>query len=248
MTTAPSSGIGKVVKPMSDRGGTRQPLGAVGPLGRTVRGICAALEGTYGNPRHGNKSNPLDELVFIILSNRTTPRTHRMVYAALRTEFPSWESVRAADLRTLRRILEPAGLSRVRAKQIVGVLRALRLAFGRATLAPLRSMSDSDAERFLTALPGVGRKVAKCVLMYSLNRQVLPVDVHVHRIATRLGFVVKKRPDTSQDLVESAIPAPLRYGFHVNAVAHGRVTCRPVNPRCGDCCVARWCPSRRSGA
>lgn len=102
-------------------------------------------------------------------------------------------------------------------------------------------MSDTDAEAFLVALPGVSRKVAKCVMMYSLDRRVLPVDVHVHRLATRLGMRVKKRPDTSQDLIEDAVPPRLRYGFHVNAVAHGREVCLPRNPRCTVCRLADEC-------
>lgn len=234
---------------MSDRhvtGGRSTPT--VSASAKPITAVCLSLERAYGNPRHGNKSNPLDELVYIILSNRTTPRTHRMVYAALKNEFPSWESVRPSDRRTMRRILGPAGLSRLRTGQLLRIFRALRAAFGRTTLAPLRAMSDREAEAFLTALPGVGRKVAKCVLMYSLNRPVLPVDVHVHRLAQRLGLAVKKRPDTSQDLIEAAVPPSLRYGFHVNAVAHGRAICRPINPQCIDCCLGRWCPSRRSDA
>ena len=117
----------------------------------------------------------------------------------------------------------------------------LRGRFGRATLQPLRHMTTVDAHVFLVALPGVGDKVAKCVLMYSLGREVLPVDAHVHRVCARLGFKVKKRPDTSQEMIETAVPAPLRYGLHVNAVAHGRAVCRPKNPRCAECCVSEWC-------
>jgi endonuclease III len=102
-------------------------------------------------------------------------------------------------------------------------------------------MSTAECERFLTSLPGVGRKVAKCVLMYSLGRPVLTVDVHVHRIAGRVGLTVKRRPDTSQDLIEAAVPPNLRYGFHVNAVAHGRKVCTPRNPKCGRCIISVWC-------
>jgi endonuclease-3 len=102
-------------------------------------------------------------------------------------------------------------------------------------------MSDSDIETFLTSLPGVGLKVAKCVMMYTLGRRVLPVDIHVHRIAKRIGFQTKKRPDTSQQLIEEAVPPELRYGFHVNAIAHGRAVCLSQKPRCELCVVARWC-------
>jgi len=103
-------------------------------------------------------------------------------------------------------------------------------------------MTDDDAERLLTTLPGVGKKVAKCVLMYSLDRQVLPVDVHTHRVAVRLGLAAKRRPDTSQDLIEAQVPPPLRYGFHVNAIAHGRSVCLPRKPMCEVCVLRQYCP------
>lgn len=102
-------------------------------------------------------------------------------------------------------------------------------------------MADAEAEHLLTSLPGVGPKVAKCVLMYALDRDVLPVDVHVHRLATRLGFRTKKRPDTSQELIESAVPRELRYSFHVNAVAHGRTVCLSQRPLCDVCPISKWC-------
>jgi endonuclease III len=128
---------------------------------------------------------------------------------------------------------------------LLAIFSTLRVEFGRATLAPLKAMNDSEAEHFLKGLPGVGKKVAKCVLMYSLNRQVLPVDVHTHRVAVRLGLMAKRRPDTSQDLVEAQIPPDLRYGFHVNAVAHGRAVCLPRKPMCGACVLRKCCPYPR---
>lgn len=203
--------------------------------------ICRTLEAEYGNPRHGNKRNPLDELIFVILSTRTRDNVYRESYGKLRRAFPSWNEITPNSLPMIEAILRPAGLGRLKAQQIVAILEALRERFGRATLAPLRRMNDAEAEAFLTSLPGVGRKVAKCVLMYSLERQVLPVDVHVHRIAARLGFQVKRRADTSQDLIELAVPPDLRYGFHVNSVAHGRAVCLPRRPRCDRCCLSRYC-------
>lgn len=211
-----------------------------------VRQICETLERTYRNPRHGNKSNPLDELVYIILSNRTRDETFRGTFNKLKRRYPSWDRLAVKDLPRLKAILKPAGLGRLKARQIVTILRQIRQAFGRATLAPLKRMPDREAENLLTSLPGVAAKVAKCVLMYSLGRKVLPVDVHVHRVASRLGFPTKKRPDTSQDLIEQAILPQYRYGFHVNAVAHGRTTCLPRSPRCDICCISAWCEYYRN--
>jgi endonuclease III len=207
----------------------------------TIQRVCRALAREYRNPRLGNKSNPLDELVFIILSTRTQDQAFRATFSKLRAQFPSWSSVDRRDRTRIERILRPAGLGRLKAGQLLAVFERLRSSYGRATLAPLRRLPNRQAEAFLTSLPGVASKVAKCVLMYSLGRQVLPVDVHVHRVATRLGLETKKRPDTSQDLIEGAIPPRLRYGFHVNAVAHGRSVCLPRAPRCDICCIATWC-------
>lgn len=208
---------------------------------RRVRTICAALERTYGNPRLGNLDDPLDELVFIILSTRTQEQSFARTFERTKAKFPSWEGLNLDDLPALEESLRPNGLGELKARQIVNSLAAIRARFGAATLDPLNALSDREVEAFLTSLPGVSRKVAKCVAMYALGRQVLPVDVHVHRVAGRLGFPVKKRPDTSQDMIEGAIPPDLRYGFHVNAVAHGRAVCLPRAPRCAECCVARWC-------
>ncbi len=200
----------------------------------------------YGNPRHGNKRDPLDELVYIILSTRTNESVFRAIYQDLKRAFPSWNDIDGRRVGAFHRILAPGGLSALKAYHLLGIFSALRREFGRATLAPLKAMADEDAERFLTTLPGVGKKVAKCVLMYSLDRQVLPVDVHTHRVAVRLGLKAKRRPDTSQDLIEAQVPPHLRYGFHVNAIAHGRAVCLPRKPMCESCVLRQYCPYPKS--
>jgi endonuclease III len=224
-----------------DAGTGRREPAAPDPGAVPIRAVCDALEREYGNPRHGNQDDPLDELVYIILSTRTQERRFGETFRRLKRAFPRWDDLAPADLPELESILAPGGLGKLKARQILSIMHRLQAMFGKATLDPLRQMTDEKAQVFLTSLWGVSAKVAKCVLMYSLGRQVLPVDVHVHRVATRLGLRTKKRPDTSQDLIESAVPPELRYGFHVNAVAHGRAICLPRAPRCGACCVSEWC-------
>jgi len=221
---------------------TNASVKAVKRLQARIASCCELLAQRYRNPRHGNKRDPLDELVYIILSTKTGEAVFRGIYRDLEKAFPSWDDVHGRRIGEFHRILAPGGLSSLKAYQLLGIFSALRREFGRVTLAPLRAMPDDEAERFLTSLPGVGKKVAKCVLMYSLERQVLPVDVHTHRVAMRLGLAAKLRPDTSQDLIEAQVPAPLRYGFHVNAVAHGRAVCLPRKPMCGACVLRECCP------
>jgi len=209
--------------------------------------IVARLRTVYGNPRHGNPRNPLDDLIYIILSTRTRDSSFVSTFRAVKRAFPTWNRLFPKDRRKLERMLIPGGLGRLKARQVVAILAELRRRFGSATLAPLKRMSNREAEAFLTALPGVGPKIAKCVLMYTLNRRVLPVDVHVHRVATRLGFKTKKRPDTSQELIESAVSPELRYSFHVNAISLGRSVCLARNPKCDVCPISGWCQYRRRG-
>jgi len=210
-----------------------------------IEKVCRMLDRTYRRPRHGNPSRPLDDLIYIVLSTRTRDSSFVNTFRRVKSNFPSWNQIFPKQTGRLERILLPGGLGRLKARQIVGIIAELRKRFGSATLAPIAKMGDRHAELFLTSLPGVGPKIAKCVLMYTFDRRVLPVDVHVHRLATRLGFRTKRRPDTSQELIENAVPPKLRYSFHVNAVAHGRTMCFGQRPLCGECPISRWCQYHR---
>jgi endonuclease III len=212
-----------------------------------INKICRSLERKYQNPRHGNKINSLDELVYIILSTRTQERAFKNAYKSLKNHFVSWSKIKYKDWDKMVQILKPCGLARIKASQIIAIFKLLRQNKGSVSLAFLKKMSTQEAEDFLIKLPGVSKKVAKCVLMYSLCRPVLPVDVHVHRISSRIGLFVKKRPDTSQDMIENAIPPLLRYGYHVNCIAHGRTVCFPNNPDCCNCCIQNYCQTFKIG-
>lgn len=203
-----------------------------------IRSACELLDAAYGSPRHGNPTDPSDVLLYILLSNRTAPIVARRVYAQLRSADPKWY-----DLTTeaLRGVLRPAGLAEKRAAHLMGIAERLRRDFGTVTLEPLRGEPDTEAEAYLCSLPGVSVKVSKCVLMYGFDRQVLPVDVHVHRITGRLGWHSHRRADQSHSTLEEVVPPELRYAFHVNCVAHGRAVCRASRPACGSCVLLSQC-------
>ena len=137
------------------------------------------------------------------------------------------------------------GLLQHRVFRGVGPGRGVRLVA--LAVKPLRKMSDKDAETFLLSLPGVGKKVARCVLMYSLGRQVFPVDTHCWRIARRLGWVRPTQKDKhcaprDMDRLQSKIPPEFRYSLHVNMISLGREICTPTAPRCDECPISAWCP------
>ncbi len=190
----------------------------------------------YGGLPLGNQADPLDELVFIIL---TTMTQHGPIttFDRLKECFPTWDGLlrRGAEA-NLREVIEICGLVNQKAPQIMAIARKLSDDFGRVSLDSLHEMADEDAEAYLLSLPRVGKKVARCVMMYSLGREVLPVDAHVLRVTRRIGILPA---DTSwpkaHDAIHVVIPPEHRYALHVGLVTHGRDVCTYRHPRCGEC-------------
>jgi DNA (cytosine-5)-methyltransferase 1 len=218
------------------------------------------LEATYRSADLGNLDDPLAETVYILISQQTRETVYRRVYADIRRVFPTWRDCARAPLRKLEKVLEPAGFQRRRARQLRDLLRAVQ-ADNRArgvgvaadppgdlTLGYLRDMADREAERFLTSLPGIGPKSARCVLAYSLNRPAFPVDTHVHRIFSRLGLVESNGRKADHDPFQNVVPDAMRKRLHVNLVHHGRSVCRTQRPRCDRCVLISFCAEGRAGA
>lgn len=208
---------------------------------RIVASVCRALQRVYGTPRLGNPKDSVDDLVYIIVSNKTAPVTAQRTFRRLKETYRTWDRVLASPIRRLRLILTPAGLSHVKARQLWRALRKIKTDFGTCNLRALRREREETIHGYLTSLPGVSDKVAKCVMMYTMGAQVLPVDTHVHRVATRLGWTSRKRADQCHPELESIVPPKWRHAFHVGCVLHGRRLCRPQRPLCQDCFLTSYC-------
>lgn len=211
--------------------------------------VARVLRARYG-PGRVARSGPLDELVWLLCSTKTTGRGCVAAYRALRRKFPSFRALAAAPIARLAPPLQPAGLHRQRARAIRAALRAVERRFGRFTLAPLRRMDDAACEATLLSLPGVGRKVARCTMLFALGRRVFPVDTHCWRVGCRLGWVRASRPgapmgDADADRLQEAIPPPLRLDLHLHLVRLGREFCHAQRPRCPPCPLRGSCPAAR---
>ena len=189
-----------------------------------------------------NKDDPLDELIFIILSQMTTSPSYERVYDRLKAAMPDWRSLAETSVADLTLLIADAGLSGQRALRLKQIADRLIDDFGEVSLAEVAHSDDDAAQQYLTSLPGVGVKTAKCVMMYSLGRQVLPVDTHTARVATRLGLVSTGSAAAIDRALSVVVPPALRFDFHVNTVAHGRTVCRAIRPRCDDCVLSSLCP------
>ena len=212
--------------------------------------IDRTLRNLYGNVSHisaplGNKPNPLDELVYIQLSVRTPEREYETIYRALRRLVGGkWERLLSVESERAVAVLQRGGMARMKVQRLTDSFRMLQSHFGRVTLAPLRRMANTEAEVLLLQLPGVGKKVARCILLYSLGRDVFPVDSHCFRVLERLGWAPQGLTyRRAHDPLQSLIPKPVRRSLHVNLIRHGRTICTPHNPHCSGCALLRCCPT-----
>jgi endonuclease III len=193
----------------------------------------------------GNKPNPYDELVYILLTvmTRSQPRIDRAYDALYRVTGGVWGELARLDDATLDPILRPLGFLTRRKAQ----LRALTQKVTEdheGSLTFVQALPDDEAMAALLALPGVGLKTAKCVLMYSLDRDVLPVDIHVLRVAKRLGIVDADSSWANVDgELEALVPPPMMFDVHVQFVRHGREICRSRGARCLECPLLDICPA-----
>jgi endonuclease-3 len=210
---------------------------------RTVVGI---LDDAYGRPVLSPRYPPVDELVYTVLSQNTSDVNTDRTFAALKARFPRWSAARDAAVEEIERAIARGGLAHTKAPRIKQILAAISERTGGPDLAELDAMTDADAQAYLTSLPGIGPKTAACVLLFALERPVMPVDTHVHRVALRLGIL--ERGVTAEKahpiLTEQAGPdAADIYATHVDFVRHGRRVCHARRPACGSCALAPLCPS-----
>ena len=223
---------------------TPQPL-RLGAAERLSR-IDGILEAAYGTPEAelGNKDDPLDEAIYIILSFQTELRRFSSTWSALRVAFPNWAALEHAPARKIARVIRGGGLHRQKARTIKQLIFSVRRIVGELSLDLLRKMNNADAELFLTRLPGLSWKAARCVLLYSLNRDVFPVDGNTFRIFKRLGILSRHavyRRRALHDALQSIVPTARRRALHVNLVVHGKRICLPRAPKCPECPLVPMC-------
>jgi endonuclease-3 len=213
-----------------------------GVLETFLRSVNRRLADRYGTPDLGNVREVFGEIIFALLSTRSAPLNYRKAFATLRERFPDWTELAGADVDEVGRLIQACGLHNRKAKAIVAIANKVFAEQGMKDLEHLRRMTTDEAEAYLTALPEVGIKVAKCVCLYSLDRAVFPLDVHNLRVLKRLG-VVEERATAREwaERVEDLIPPEIRHELHVNLVAHGRETCT-AKPSCGKCVLLDVCP------
>src|SRR5579872_1295436 len=207
--------------------------------------VYEILLATYGEPQNEPDYDPLGGLVGTILSQHTSDINSGRAYDQLIQTYPTWEEVRDAPTNKVAEAIRSGGLANIKAPRIQDALHTLtewqQDQGGTKTLSDflsdeLAKRTDEEAWHYLRSISGVGPKTAACVLMFNLDRPVMPVDTHVHRVSRRLGLIGPKvSADQAHELFAEIVPPEWVYPLHVNLIRHGRQICHPQKPKCNKC-------------
>ncbi len=193
------------------------------------------------------RKEPLDELIVTILSQNTNDHNRDLAFGRLRERFRNWRSVLEAPEHEIAEAIRPAGLHTQKARRIKAILSWIDITFRELRLDPLGMLSDDEAIALLTSQTGIGVKTAAVLLAFAFDRDLCPVDTHVHRIARRLGWVPE---NASADQVFHRLRPQLPTGatvFHLNLLRFGREICTARKPKCGECPLGDECAWKGKG-
>jgi endonuclease-3 len=181
----------------------------------------------------GQAENPFQVLIATLLSARTQDATTHAASMRLFKRARTPRTLARLPVREIERLIYPVGFYRNKARHVKALCEKLVADFG--------GQVPSTMEDLVT-LPGVGRKTANLVLIVGFKSvRNICVDVHVHRISNRLGWVRTTHPEETEQALYRAIPARWWPVINLYLVTWGQNVCRPVRPRCGDCAVSGDC-------
>ncbi len=178
------------------------------------------------------RRDPFRVLIACLLSLRTKDETTGPAAARLFALADTPEAMRRLPAKRIERAIFPVGFYRTKARVLLGVCRDLLERFG--------GQVPDDIDRLLT-LKGVGRKTANLVVTQGFNKPGICVDIHVHRISNRLGYVKTKNPTETETALRKRLPRRYWIGYNDLLVSFGQNICHPVSPRCSQCPVRPRC-------
>jgi endonuclease-3 len=207
-----------------------------------IKNIISAFEKKFKDEtKKKNTSDILDTLIATKLSQNTTDKTSAVAFGNLKKEFKSWDDVSNAPVSKIKKLIKICGLADTKSKDIKEMILQIKKERGKVNLDYLKKLSDEDVYSELCKFKGIGVKTASCVLVFSLGRDVFPVDTHIHRVLNRLGIVNTKSAEETFEEAKYIIPGEKKYFLHRAVIMFGRNICRANNPYCGSCFLFKQC-------
>ena len=207
-----------------------------------VKRINTILAEFYGEKKFTKGTDPLTELILTVLSQNTNDTNRDRAFESMKSRFPSWEDVMNARPGELEKAIKVGGLAKIKSGRIIRLLKSLNAEHGGLSLDFINRWDNDNVREYLLKIDGVGPKTVACVLAFSLGRNVMPVDTHVHRVAGRLGILPERMTaEAAHEYFSRFADYVNLYQFHLNLITHGRKICRARAPLCGECPLKRCC-------
>ncbi|WP_076489004.1 endonuclease III domain-containing protein [Alkalispirochaeta americana] len=176
--------------------------------------------------------DPFRVLLATVISLRTRDEVTFPVAERLFSTAATPDEIQRLSLEQLEKHIYPAGFYRTKSRQIKEIARLI---------AHTHDGRVPSSEQELLQLPGVGRKTANLVRALGFGIPAICVDIHVHRISNRMGWVTEKNPDDTERALQKILPERFWIPLNQWLVGFGRSICTPQSPRCSLCPVREYC-------
>ncbi len=198
-------------------------------MNQSLNGLTHLDELIQRTPR---KIDPFKILISTILSVRTKDKNTSTATENLFAKYYTPKMIAGAELEDIEELIYVSGTYKTKALRIKQVSKII-----------IEKYSGNVPKDFneLIKLPGVGNKVANCVLIYAYNIPAIPVDIHLHRVSNRTGWVDTKTPEQTEKELRKIFPKNLWIDSNRVLVKFGQQICLPTYPKCNLCPIIDIC-------
>ena len=176
--------------------------------------------------------SPYLVLIACILSLRTNDKTTYPATLRMLELAKTPKEMKNVSVEDLSKAIYPVGFYENKARQIIELSKTIDEELGGKVPGEIED---------LIKFKGVGRKTANLVLSLGFNKPAICVDVHVHRIFNRLGYIKTKTPEETEFALREKLPQKYWIDINTLLVTHGQNVCKPIKPKCSECPIARYC-------
>jgi len=211
-------------------------------LKEKIKKINKLLIRHFGIPKRQKRlPNPIDTLIATILSQNTNDNNSYRAYKNLKQKYPTLNKLSSAKRSEIEKVIRVAGLGKQKSGATKNLLKTINKNGGTLNRQSFKTKTDDEILEELTSVKGIGVKTASCVLLFSLDRNVCPVDTHVHRTLNKIGIVKTNTPEKTFEQIKSNLAKGIAHSFHTNLIKLGRKICKPGKPLCSICPVINEC-------
>jgi endonuclease-3 len=176
--------------------------------------------------------DPFKVLISTVLSLRTKDDTTADASKRLFSKASTPSEIIELGEKKVAKLIYPVGFYNVKAKNILKICKLL--------VSQYDSKVPDDLDELLK-FEGVGRKTANLVITVGFNKPGICVDIHVHRISNRFGYIETKKPEQTEMVLREILPGKYWIDYNYILVSFGQHLCRPVSPFCSICPVEKYC-------